>query len=131
MSGKGLAEQFKNKFPKNFEAYKAYCKESTRKGGDIFWFDPEVEDILKGYRGIINVLTKENWRNDSQIEWIERALVNILLEIDGYYPDGNYPVPLIAFPMLGCGEGKLEEKDVLDIFRKVLVDIKFDVEIYN
>jgi len=130
-SGKGLAEQFKNKFPKNFEQYKAFCKESSRSGGDLFWFDPEIEDILKGYRGIINVLTKENWRNPSKIEWIEKALKGILVKIDEYYTDGNYSVPLIAFPMIGCGEGGLDRKEVTELIKKIFKDCLFDIEVYT
>ena len=125
--GKGLALEFKKKFKTNFDFYHEYCSKSSPKGGDLIWY--YAKDLND--RNIINFCTKEDWKKPSNIEWIESGLRTLITQLRELYSEGSYPTPLLALPMLGCGEGGLNNKDVLDVFRKVLVDIKFDVEIYS
>lgn len=131
ISGKGLALEFKKQHPKNYNYYYAFCTSSSPKGGDLLYYYPKDIEIILGDRPIINFFTKEDWRKPSKLEWIEKGMTKLIEQVNDLYPDGQYPSPLLALPMLGCGEGGLNEKDVLAIFRKVLVDIQFDVEIYN
>lgn len=126
--GKGLALEMKNRFPLNFKYYHNFCSSSSPKGGDLIFHYPE--NVTKE-RPVINFCTKEQWQKPSKLEWIERGMINLVERLDELYPEGQYPSPLVALPMLGCGEGGLDKDEVLSVFKSVLVDVKFDVEIYN
>lgn len=129
--GKGLALEFKTKFPNNFKLYREFCSSSSPKGGDLLFYYPLELDRLRGDRGVINFCTKEEWRKPSKLEWIEKGMTQLVDKVNKLYPDNQYPAPLLALPMLGCGEGGLEEKEVLKVITQSLVECKFDVEIYT
>lgn len=139
VSGKGLAlessdllfGEFKKRYPKNYKEYHSFCSSSSPKGGDLLFYYPEQLDRLKGDRGIINFCTKEDWKKPSKIEWIEKGMTKLVEQLTNLYSDGKYPSPLLALPMLGCGEGGLDEGNVLRVITQSLEGCKFDVEIYT
>ena len=53
--GKGIALQFKNRYPANYEAYRAACKRGEVQLGSMFVFETGA---LAGPRYIINFPTK-------------------------------------------------------------------------
>lgn len=138
ISGAGLALDFKTKFPDNYRHYHEYCKVSTPKdckvstpkGGDLIWYIAKPEEAIKGSRNIINFCTKEIVRQDSKIEWIEKGIKNLVEILDERYSENEYPTPLLAIPMLGCGHGKLEKVDVVEILVREFANKPYDVEIY-
>mgnify|MGYP000872662397 FL=1 len=66
--GKGLAYQFKKKYPDNFEKYKQACLEKKIDIGKDLIYTEEKNKI------IINFPTKRSWRENSKIEYIEIGL---------------------------------------------------------
>lgn len=129
--GKGLALEFKTKFPNNFKIYREFCYSSSPKGGDLLFYYPQELDRLKGDRGVINFCTKEDWKKPSKLEWVEKGMTKLVVQLTNIYPNNQYPAPLLALPMLGCGEGGLKEKEVLRVITRSLIECKFDVEIYT
>lgn len=97
--GKGIALQFKKKFPKNFKAYKRACDEKEVKIGKMFVFS---FDRLSNPRYIINFPTKNNWREKSRLEYVREGLDDLIREVRDL---GIYS---IAIPPLGCGNGGLD-----------------------
>ena len=78
--GKGIALQFKQRFPEMFDTYRYICKNNTREnhlshGGDI-WIWDYVE--MYKHKKILCFATKEMWQFPSRIEWIERGLANFV-----------------------------------------------------
>ena len=69
--GKGLALQFKKRFPDNFKAYEKFCKDGLLFVGNMFIFPTNA---LSGPRYIINFPTKKSWKNKSKIEDPPRAV---------------------------------------------------------
>jgi len=130
VSGKGLALEFKNRFPINFKYYHEYCKVSTPKGGDLIFYIAKPEEVIKGSRDIINFCTKEVVAQNSKLEWIEKGVKKLVEILGEKYSEGQYPTPLLAIPMLGCGCGKLDRKDVLEILVSNFTEKPYDVEIY-
>lgn len=130
VSGAGLALEFKNRFPQNYKGYHNFCTVTSPKGGDLFWYIPSEKELVEGDRRIINFATKEDWRKPSKLEWIEKGLDKLSQQLEEIYPEKQYPVPLVAFPMLGCGKGKLNTQDVLSIFSKIFFDRQYDIEVY-
>ena len=66
--GKGVALMFKEAYPENFKAYEAACKRKEVKIGHMFVTERQA---LIGPKWIINFPTKEHWRGNSKMVWIE------------------------------------------------------------
>ena len=101
--GKGIALQFKNKWPANFNAYAAACKAGEVRPGRMFVFD---SGGLVKPNFIINFPTKDHWRGSSRIEFIRDGLVDLVAQVR------RFGIRSIAVPPLGCGNGGLEWTDV-------------------
>ncbi|KKR00036.1 MAG: Appr-1-p processing domain protein [Candidatus Woesebacteria bacterium GW2011_GWB1_39_12] len=113
--GKGVALECKKRFPQNFKEYWKACKDEQIHPGEIFIFQENGKTI-------INLATKNHWKNSSRLEWVEKGTIALarLLRASG----GS----TIAIPPLGCGNGNLKWQDVRPILEKYLSDIP-DVEI--
>lgn len=97
--GKGIALQFKQAFPENFQAYAKACKEGDVRIGHMFIF--ETGGMLNP-KLIINFPTKSHWRANSKIKYIELGLENLMKEIE------KREIRSITIPPLGCGNGGLD-----------------------
>lgn len=116
--GKGIALEFKKLYPKMFEQYRIYCKQGLLDIGKLYLWKGEDNWVL-------NFPTKINWRNPSKYEWIEKGLQKFIIT---YKEKG---ITSIAFPMLGCNNGKLDKNIVLPMMKKYLDKCDdLDVEIY-
>ena len=99
--GKGLAKQFKTRFPENFTAYAKACSQNLVVPGQIFVFQQAEMPFY-----ILNFPTKRHWRNPSQIEDIETGLKDLYNLIQ------TRNIASISIPPLGCGLGGLEWKEI-------------------
>lgn len=109
--GKGLALEFKNRYPKNFKAYHTYCVAELLHPGCLFvTHDPDGPYI-------INFATKGHWRNPSRISYVQDG-VAALADWLHKHPD----VRTIAVPKLGCGLGNLDWADVRPVLEQGLAD---------
>ena len=93
--GKGIAYQFKLKYPNNNKDYVKACKNKSLTVGKLHYF---IEDN----KVIINFPTKDKWRQKSKVEYI----INGLNELVKLLPQLN--IKSIAIPPLGCGNGGLK-----------------------
>jgi len=119
--GKGLALQFKERFPLMFVYYQAMCKTRVlMTGKPILYQDSEPEVLL--------FPTKDHWRNQSQMEYISEGLEHIAQQIRY----NIWKIKSIAFPKLGCGLGRLSWKEVLTEIEDKLGHLKdLSVEVYG
>ena len=106
--GKGIALQFRDKYPKMYEEYKQMCKDGEYCPGDVF-------DYNYGNGHIYNLGTQVTWRTRAKIEYIENATRD--------------NVKSIALPAIGAGLGGLQWDDVKRLFDKVS-DNYPDVDLY-
>lgn len=97
--GKGIALQFKNKWPANYKAYEAACNQKQVKVGHMFVYDSG--GLLKP-NYIFNFPTKDHWKGKSKIEYIYSGLDDLISRIK------QLNIKSIAIPPLGCGNGGLE-----------------------
>lgn len=97
--GKGIALQFKQKWPENFNAYAAACERNIVRPGKMFIYD--LGELARP-RFIVNFPTKTHWRGDSKIEYIEKGLNDLVLQVE------RLGIESIALPPLGCGNGGLD-----------------------
>jgi O-acetyl-ADP-ribose deacetylase (regulator of RNase III) len=117
--GRGIALQFKERFPANFKAYAAACERKEVKPGRMFVFETGT---MMDPRFIINFPTKRHWRGKSRIEDIESGLVALRDEIL------TRRIRSIAVPPLGAGLGGLDWRDVRKRIENSLADLT-DVEV--
>ena len=116
--GKGLAADFKKKYPKMFKNYKQICKDKKFSIGQLIIH--EASD----YR-VMLFPTKKHWRGNSKIEYIEAGLKKF---VDTY---AQKNITSIAFPKLGCGNGNLSwEMEVQPLMEKYLKELPIPIYIY-
>lgn len=96
--GKGIALQFKQAYPGNYEEYRKACNHQEVQPGEMFVFSTNK---LVNPKYIINFPTKRHWKGKSRMEDIEaglKALVDVVRKLG---------IHSIAVPPLGCGSGGL------------------------
>lgn len=118
--GKGLALDFKKRYPMNFILYKDICDQGKLKPGYVYW----TRDITTNTT-IINFATKDHWKDYSRSEWIDSGC----MKLRQYLIDNPHNIKDIAIPKLGCGLGGLDWSYVRNIFLKYFNDIT-NVDIY-
>lgn len=118
--GKGLALEFKNRYPAMFDKYKSFCNKGVFKPG-VLW-------IYKAEDGkwILNFPTKVDWKNPSELSYIEEGLKKF---VEIWKEKG---IKSIAFPLLGCKNGGLDANVVIPLMERYLSDCEgLDVTIYD
>jgi O-acetyl-ADP-ribose deacetylase (regulator of RNase III) len=120
--GKGLALEFKKRFPDNFNHYAKCCKSNILRLGIILPYKIENTNIFPEY--IINFPTKYHWKDNSHMESIMSGLTcTITYAI-------TEDIKSISIPALGCGLGGLhwgEVKEYIDDACRSVDDIDFVV----
>lgn len=121
--GKGLALQFKRRYPENFKAYKRACDLGTVEIGRMFVTETHQ---LTGPRLIVNFPTKKHWRADSRVEYIREGLEDLVRVIR------ERNIQSIAVPPLGSGNGGLNWSEVRPLVEDALAPIEgLRVEIFD
>lgn len=101
--GNGIALQFKNTFPENYDMYRAACRRGEVVPGKMFITEFHREEPP---RYIINFPTKRHWRELSRITDIDAGLTALIATVE------RLNIQSIAIPPLGCGLGGLDWNDV-------------------
>jgi len=116
--GKGIAYQFKLKFPNNNLKYVDACKSGQFKPGNILLHEEE-----EGNKIILNFPTKDRWRKKSEYSFIEiglKELINVIRFNN---------IKSISVPPLGCGNGGLDWTKVRGIMEEILKPISSECEV--
>jgi len=118
--GKGVALEFKKKFPEMFKEYLTMCKSGEITPGKL-----TVHGGMFDSKKVINFPTKKHWRSPTLVRDIESGLDFFL---ENYKKWG---IEKVAFPPLGCGNGGLTWEVVGPLMYQKLKDIEdIDIEIY-
>jgi len=116
--GKGVALEFKKRYPQMFHEYAEKCKNHEVKAGCPYYYHD-----LTG-TSIINFPTKEHWRSPSKLSYIIDGLDWF---VESYQKLG---ITSVAFPPLGCGNGGLSWEIVGPIMYNKLKNLPIAIEIY-
>jgi len=120
--GKGIAKQFKDRYPSNYYAYRKACAAGELCIGGLLI----TQDLdQRGPRTIVNFPTKKHWRNPSKYEYITSGLAALKLAIQ------EKAIASIAIPPLGCGHGGLQWIQVRPMIADALSDLEVHVVIYE
>ena len=96
--GRGLALQFRRRYPAVFAEYGRACRGGALRPGRVF-LAATGEDRP---RAIAHFPTKRHWRDPSRIEDIDSGLRHLAATVE------RLGVPSMAVPPLGCGLGGLD-----------------------
>ncbi|PUZ24339.1 O-acetyl-ADP-ribose deacetylase (regulator of RNase III), contains Macro domain [Chitinophaga costaii] len=109
--GKGIALQFKERFPVNYNQYITAYKKGILQIGKLLVVK---EQTIEGERIIVNFPTKTEWYLKSKYSYIEDGLKELVKVIEA---EG---IESIALPPLGCGNGGLKWEKVKVMIEKYL-----------
>ena len=116
--GKGVAAEFRKRFPAMFDDYVARCD-----AGEVKLGAPYLWEELAGAK-ILNFPTKGHWRAATRLSDVEAGLDYLV----HHYQE--WGITSIALPPLGCGNGGLDWEDVGPLIFEKLGSLNLDVEMY-
>ncbi len=115
--GKGIALEFKNRYPDMFRRYQELCESNQLDVGRLFLW-------RKSEKWVLLFPTKKHWRNPSKLEYIESGLLKFVENWD------KLGAEAVAFPRLGCGNGGLDWAEVKPIMEKYLKPLPIQIYVY-
>lgn len=115
--GKGIALEFKNKYPEMFNVYQKECDNKNLDIGKLLLWKDEDKWVLL-------FPTKKHWRSPSKIDYIKEGLEKFVKTYE------KLSIESIAFPRLGCGNGGLNWDDVKPIMEYYLKSLPINIYIY-
>lgn len=116
--GKGLAQEFKDRYPRMYEGYRRICDDDLLEPGKL-WLWKSAD------HWVLNFPTKKHWRHPSKLEWIEAGLDKFCTE---YAARG---IRQISFPRLGCGNGNLDWDDVRPLMEAYLSKLPIEIFVHD
>lgn len=93
--GKGIAVEFKRRFPEMFAEYRSRCRSGRFSLGDVFTWD--TGEIV-----VFNLGTQKTWQTKADLEAVQTALRRMVTEAESRKLRG------VAMPRIGAGLGGLD-----------------------
>lgn len=117
--GKGIALEYKWRYPEMFQEYQRICLAHLLKPGQILPYKKSTPIIL-------NFAIKDDWKNPSRVEWIEESLQKF---VDNYRLMG---ITSIAFPWMGAMNGGIPFNIIQSLTRNYLSNLEdISIEVYE
>lgn len=116
--GKGIALEFKKRFPDMYTDYVERCEHHQVKLGRPYLYKSLV------HQWILNFPTKDHWRMATNLEDIVRGLEHLLAHYE------KWEISSMAVPPLGCGNGELEWRVVGRTLYQYLTKMRIPIELY-
>ena len=101
--GKGIAIEFKKRYPRMFKIYWDLCNKRQLQVGDCFRFNGKVQG--KGWF-IYNLAIKEHWADNANFLGLKTAVLDMIMHAE------DYGIKSIGVPRIGAGLGNLPWKTV-------------------
>jgi O-acetyl-ADP-ribose deacetylase (regulator of RNase III) len=106
---KGIALEFRKRWPEMYERYRELCRLGEFQPGDVFVWDA-------GDRVIFNLATQRSWRTKATPEAIARALEGMTRYAR------RHGIREIAMPRIGAGLGGMRWADVRALLEDAVPD---------
>jgi O-acetyl-ADP-ribose deacetylase (regulator of RNase III) len=117
--GKGIALEFKKRYPDLYIAYRQACARKEIQPGYV-WVYQAKERI------IFNAAVKDDWRDTSGIVWVESCLQELI----GCCR--TMKVKSLALPWMGAMNGRIPVDEIKASTRKILSGIiDFEISVYE
>lgn len=117
--GKGVALEFKKRFPKMYRLYRGHCKAGRLRIGGLWLYRTPG-------RWVLNFPTKAHWRYPSKTKYIRVGLEKLVATFQ------DRGIDSISFPLLGCGNGRLDfDTQVRPLMEQYLRSLPIPVYIHR
>jgi O-acetyl-ADP-ribose deacetylase (regulator of RNase III) len=116
--GKGVALEFKRRFPAMFKDYVSRCRQKDVRLGEPYLYRDESGRL------IVNFPTKDHWRSPSRFEDVAAGLDYFVAHVS------EWGITSVAMPALGCGHGGLAWSEVGPLLYRKLHDLPMNIEVY-
>lgn len=116
--GKGVALEFKKRFPEMYADYLARCNRHEVRLGEPYLY----RTLFPPW--VLNFPTKEHWRSVARLD----AIVQGLDYLAAHYR--QWGIESLAVPPLGCGNGQLEWSVVGPTLYRKLTQLEIPIELY-
>jgi len=116
--GKGIALEFKKRFPEMYDEYASRCKAGQVKLGQPYLYRRLTPPW------ILNFPTKDHWRSVSRLQDIIAGLRYLQAH------SREWGITSLAVPPLGCGHGQLEWRVVGPTLYRHLKEVGVPVELF-
>jgi O-acetyl-ADP-ribose deacetylase (regulator of RNase III)/uncharacterized protein YwgA len=116
--GKGIALEFRRRFPAMYRDYVQRCERREVRLGEPYLY----RDLASAW--VVNFPTKDHWRSVSRLDDIVAGLRYLVEQVP------SWGVQSIAVPPLGCGNGGLEWSVVGPTLYRHLSALEIPVELY-
>jgi O-acetyl-ADP-ribose deacetylase (regulator of RNase III) len=116
--GKGIALEYKKRYPEMFERYKSLCERGLIQIGKL-WLYKSTD------KWILNFPTKDHWKNKTEVQYLVMGLGKF---VKTYKEQG---ITSISFPLLGANNGGLDPRLSLDLMKNFLKQCDIPVYIYD
>lgn len=116
--GKGIALEFKKRFPDMYRDYVGRCERGEVRLGQPYLF----KQLFPPW--VLNFPTKDHWRSVARLNDIVRGLEYLQQHC------AAWGIESLAVPPLGCGEGQLEWRVVGRTLYRHLTRLPVPVELY-
>lgn len=115
--GKGIALEFKKRYPDMYKAYRELCLAGEFNLGDVFVW--EAEQI------IFNLATQKRPGSQADIQAIETALQKMVTICD------EKGIEKVGLPKMGAGLGQLEWETVEKVIKSVVENTMMTIMIFE
>ncbi len=117
--GKGIALEFRRRYPQMYLDYQKDCQEKKLLPGKIYHFQA-------GEKLILNFAIKDHWKYPSKVAWIESCLREF---VSGYK---GWGITSAAFPWMGAMNGGIPFDIIQALTRRYLQNLQdIDIEVYS
>lgn len=116
--GKGLAHEYRVRYPEMFSVYKTICNDGLLETGKLWLWKADDQWVL-------NFPTKKHWRNASKLDWIKDGLEKFVATYE------SRGISQISFPKLGCGNGNLDWEEVRPVMEEYLGELPIEIWIHD
>nr|WAI02642.1 MAG: SLOG family protein [Candidatus Methanoperedens sp.] len=117
--GKGIALEFKKRYPEMFAEYRKVCARKDLNPGRVWVYQAKGKIIF-------NAAVKDDWRDSSRIAWVESCLSR-LVELCR-----DMKIRSIALPWMGAMNGWIPVDQIKDATRRIMSAASdIDVTVYE
>ncbi len=117
--GRGIALEFKKRYPDLYAAYRQACARKEIKPGHVWVY--QAKDRI-----VFNAAVKDDWRDASRIVWVESCLKELIERCRAM------KVKSLALPWMGAMNGWIPIEQIKTATRRVLSDVTdIDISVYE
>ena len=116
--GKGIAVEFKKRFPKMYDEYVRRCGAGSFKPGDVFvWREGDLT--------VFNLGTEAHWRTGATLEAVEASVRAMVQHAD------EHGVGRVGLPRIGAGLGGLDWRQVRAMLERAAASAKVELVVFE